>query len=361
MKFLFSLFLVFQLGLISSSLALNLGNNLGNCVDRDDLHNQLIKAVSENSIIAVKMILSDCADKEAFVNRFTPERSTALIIAIANKNLELVDIILNAGADVNLNSNKTSPPLFYAIAQGDLDLIIKLINEGADVKIINPEDGNSSIQYAILSRYLSNNNLVRLLQILVDAGLDLNANNDEFPVLIKTLQSRERPFFLVKKLLELGVDAKHVDIDQRSALFYVPRNDVRVAEVLIAAGVPLESTDVYGLNPLIFAVNNYSEQVVHFFLSKGVNPNFTDRNLSTPLMYIANLEISYSCWGSCDEHIVKQNSQLYIIATLIKYGAKINAVNIAGQTAFGFYEKATKKAKAKKVLNKKTIKKLLQP
>ena len=69
--------------------------------------------------------------------------STPLDIALVEGDQKLIDVFLDAGADVNARNNAGVTPLFFAVAsknrQTQLDALTKLLDHGADPNIRLPD------------------------------------------------------------------------------------------------------------------------------------------------------------------------------------------------------------------------------
>lgn len=63
------------------------------------------------------------------------EKQTPLHVAVLVKNQEAVELLINKGADLNINGNAGQTPLHVAISAKNQDAIKLLIEKGADLKI----------------------------------------------------------------------------------------------------------------------------------------------------------------------------------------------------------------------------------
>jgi ankyrin repeat protein len=100
----------------------------------------------------------------------------ALIRAVANnKNLEIIQSLINAGADVNYIDHNDSTPLIYAALQSRVQIVELLLSKGVDVNIRN-ENGMSALMVAATRDSDSGSNLI--IKMLLDAGADINLKNN---------------------------------------------------------------------------------------------------------------------------------------------------------------------------------------
>jgi ankyrin repeat protein len=112
---------------------------------------------------------------KADLNAKAKTGSTALIIAISNKQRDIAKMLIKEGANLDARDFQTTA-LGYAVDEQDEELIKLLINAGADVDSRNT--GNMTpLMWTI---YHGNLDMVKLL---VSAGADVNAKNGDVSVL----------------------------------------------------------------------------------------------------------------------------------------------------------------------------------
>ena len=83
----------------------------------------------------------------AEVNKTNIDGSTPLHYASINGHLEVVNVLVAAGAEVNKTNNNGSTPLHYASRYGRLEVVKALIRAKADVRIEN-DQGNAPVDIA---------------------------------------------------------------------------------------------------------------------------------------------------------------------------------------------------------------------
>ena len=105
------------------------GNN-----NEDTVPTVLQSAVDHSNAVMVEMLLKACAD----VNDRAGHLGPPLAIAAANADLNLVQILLRHGSDINASAKKipgSATALQAAAKTGDLEVVKELLDNGADVKI----------------------------------------------------------------------------------------------------------------------------------------------------------------------------------------------------------------------------------
>lgn len=96
--------------------------------------------------VAKKILKLVPADKKKdYVNaKNSSYNATALFYAIQSNNKEMVELLLNAGADINEKTRFDNTPLMMAAEDGYKGIVKLLLQEGADISIKN-EHGNTAL------------------------------------------------------------------------------------------------------------------------------------------------------------------------------------------------------------------------
>ncbi|GHT12143.1 hypothetical protein FACS189426_15070 [Bacteroidia bacterium] len=138
--------------------------------------------------------------------------STPLSYAVHKGDIRSVQLLVEHGADPNLEPNIGSTPLDEAIYKGDTAILNYLLDHGADVSLktgsVNPI---FPIEFATVN--LSANK--DIVEALINHGADVNVNNCE------PLRGaiRNHNYEVVRCLLEHGAEAdKHIEILRRQAI-----------------------------------------------------------------------------------------------------------------------------------------------
>ena len=61
------------------------------------------------------------------------DKNTPLSLSVYEDQLEVVNVLLELGANVNNADHENDTPLHYAVINGNLEMVAKLIEHGADV------------------------------------------------------------------------------------------------------------------------------------------------------------------------------------------------------------------------------------
>lgn len=104
----------------------------------------IFKAIDKRNINAIKEILSTTKN----IDTRNTDRQTPLMYATYKADNEIAFILIDAGADVNVQDNMLNSPFLYAGAEGNLELVKKALQHGRDFSIFNRYGGTALIPAA---------------------------------------------------------------------------------------------------------------------------------------------------------------------------------------------------------------------
>ena len=140
-----------------------------------DKNAKLIQASEKGNFADVQAVLTDGADINATEVREDSgvyvRGLTALMMASTNGRTEVVKLLLDKGAEVNLKNNYGITALFMASANGHTEIVKLLLDKGAEVNVKNTDDGVTALFMA------SANGHTGIVKLLLDKGADVNVKN----------------------------------------------------------------------------------------------------------------------------------------------------------------------------------------
>lgn len=250
------------------------------------LDESLFSAVENNNIKKVKSYLEQGAN----CNALDSYNRTALINASVSGYDDIAKLLIEEGTDVNIQDKAGATALMYTARNTNYEMVEFLLKNGADVNMRDAA-GETALYYSIehnsFGQENERENAIKILNLLIKYGADVNTKNDEGAYLL--------------------------DIYYRSS----KSENKEMFKILIENGFDLESKindDNSDYTPLMIAVYKEDYDMVKYLLDKGVNPNAANNENKTALM-IANDD------GNFD-----------ISKLLIEQGANINAQDEDGCT-----------------------------
>lgn len=240
-------------------------------------------AIIDNNKISVNRFIQNRIN----VNLQYPPRlngHTGLILAAKGNNTEMIHLLLNSGANPDLQNTDGYTALMIATEKNNFEIVQLLLNAHADVNLQN-KYGETALT---ISASLHN---PKITQTLIAAGANLDPQKPGATALI--------------------IAASH--------------NQYETAQALIKAGANLDQQDRYGNTVLMIIMNNHTCEfdrgvldTVQALLAAGANLNLQDDQGKTALMKAAEKTFT---------HIAKK---------LITAGADLTIKDNCGKTALDF-------------------------
>jgi ankyrin repeat protein len=190
---------------------------------------------------------------------------TALQAASVNGHIEIVTILLENGADVNLQGGEYYDSALQAASHhGHVETVTLLLDGGADV---NAQGGyyDTALQAASHSDHLE------IVTLLLDGGADVNAQGGHYGNALQATLSKSRDNVKVfVLLLDRGADVNAQGGVFGNALQAASFNSlVNIVEVLLARGADANAQGGSFGNALQAASTNDQVKVITLLLDKG--------------------------------------------------------------------------------------------
>ncbi len=263
------------------------------------------------------------------IDQIGPKGFTALMTACSYNQYEIVDYLIDEGADLNLSNNGWTA-LIEAADEGSFESMEILLKAGADVNYYW-NDGNPTA----ISMAASEGNL-NCLELLMNFGADINGKASSIPPLHKA--SEEGKIKIVNFLLTNNVLVNKRDYGGHTALMYAASEGKKeIVLKLLAAGADKSIKDNFG-----YTAKEYAEDEEQFDLvdlldihEKSQIHKLTELGLMEKVEQIVaqGVDVNYrDSYGRTALHIASAKNRNIDMQILIDLGANINVQDNQGRT-----------------------------
>ena len=210
-----SIFIFIELAVIGVNIYLYLSKNIAEVAFLEDWDR-------------VERMINNDAD----LNAKTEEGYTALMIACDYEKEEIVELLIEGGANVNEGTigSYPPPPIIFAVTKGNIEITKLLIINGADVNKTN----NSSLSPLMIAILRDYSELTELIYANID---DFNYTNEE----------------------ELVIYSYIGDLDRVKELVLDKNTDPNVS--------------IRGITPLCAAIKSENLEIIDILIDEGADPN----------------------------------------------------------------------------------------
>lgn len=288
----------------------------------------IVDAAMNGDLKAVKALVRQAGQ----VNAAQPDGMTALHWAVQRRDLEMTNLLLNAGADFKLANRTGAKPLYLAAVNGDAAAIGRLLEAGEDANAVLTAEGESVL---MLTAYTGNPAAVKLL---LDRGADPNTQQFRGQTALMWAAA-EGHADVVKLLLDRGADpalasAASTKPERRPAggmtalLFAARQGKLEAARALLEGGADVNQVGADNTSPLLIAVVNGHYELASLLVERGANPSVADANGRSPLY--AAVDLRNVQWSQAPAPELPQATHLAMITKLLEAGADTE-VKITGK------------------------------
>lgn len=287
----------------------------------------LMAAARAGAVDVFPLLLAAGAPIDA---RETTRGQTALMWAIAERQVEAARTCIERGADVRAGSLGGFTPLMFAAREGDLDTARRLLARGADVNAVS-SDGRTALLVAVVRGH------VEFAEALLSQGADPRADGAGYTAL-HWASGRWDTSTVREYRFEGGEWAAMAEVPDRG-------QKMRLIKALLATGADVNAritkdpprfgfslfTNHFGVlkgaTPFFLAAVATDTAVMRLLVAAGANPVAAIDSGSTPLIVAAGrtrLE---------EETLATEQDSLDAVRLALELGGDVNAPNADGETA----------------------------
>jgi uncharacterized protein len=237
---------------------------------------RLIDATKKQDVAAVRALLKQRAD----VGSRESDGSTALHWAAQRNNLELVDLLVGAGASATTATRYNITPLYLAALNGNAAIMERLLTAGADPNG-TAHEGQTMLMTAALS------GKAEAVRLLLTRGVKIDATEPYRGQTALMWAASEGNTAAAAVLLEAGADLKLKSTGGFTPLLFAVRNaNIETAALLVKHGANVNDLAPDGSSALSMATVNAYFELASVLLDLGADPNLPDPR-GSPLHTVA--------------------------------------------------------------------------
>lgn len=287
----------------------------------------LHEAIEAGDLAEVKRLIAKGADLKETDER---TRLTPLGVAAYEGNAEIVKVLLENGANVEL-ADSYYTPLYYAIWSDDTATIKALIAGGANVNVLPDKKDYPPLAYAIWQSHSEN------VKTLLDAGAKLDHRDQTGHTLLYYAA-----FNSGRDVLDVVLAKGNYE---ETVYIAACQGQLEKVKTLLKEGTDVDAKDEHGNTPLRWAVLADSPAVAKFLLAKGADANASDNFGETPILAARGstmVGLLIDNGADVDAKTRRlQRTKLHdacfagdrdVVVLLVRHGADIHARDFQGET-----------------------------
>ena len=192
-------------------------------------------------------------------HRVTEYHETALHRSSHPTRADIVQVLIDAGAEVEIRNKYGYSPLHYACLSGATDVVKMLVRAGAGVRA-QTDAGETCLAYALISRHIAT---IRYLVGLPDVDVNHLSAHNHTVLHFAVLDHASR----VQVLIDAGADIDTKNNSGWSPLHYACEQGVLdVVKMLVEAGAGVRSQTDAGQTCLILAARCGHTEIVRYLV-----------------------------------------------------------------------------------------------
>jgi ankyrin repeat protein len=251
-----------------------------------DLGQALTVAVESNDLAHASELLANGAQ----VNRKNALGLTPLMVAAGRGCIQMVELLLTAGADLHLLDSRVGSSALHKAAQsGVSEIALLLLRHGAFIDLQTALIGHTALMDAVWMKHLE------MTRLLLSQGANVNLRNHYGATVFDfvatgnsaapTTADSEDQRTLLRHISDLLDERKRADdraVERQEVMTAVRNNDLDAVQRHIAAGADVNTSSPVvggpddGHTPLLVASREGNAEIVRCLLASGANARIPD-------------------------------------------------------------------------------------
>jgi ankyrin repeat protein len=276
--------------------------------------------------------------QHADVNAAEPDGTTALDWAVRQDDPDMVDRLIQAGANVKAANRYGVTALYLACENGSAPMIAKLLDAGADANAATTEGETPLMTVARTGS-------VDAAKVLLARGADVNSKEQwrrQTPLMWAVAESHPE---MAQELIAHGADVnarqvtwnwerqmtkepreKWMPLGGLTPLLFAARQGcLDCARILLKAGAEINAADPNNISPALMAVINGHYDFAALLLDQGADPNVADETGRTALYAAVDMHTMPGSNRPSPNEVDNKLTSMDLIQALLAHGANVNA------------------------------------
>lgn len=228
----------------------------------------LMLAASKREIQVMELLIKAGANIEACDDK----GNTLFILAALTGELGVMHTLLNAKANVEAQNKKGGTPLIWAVTSGQIGAIEMLISHGAQVDACDHQE-NTPLMWAAAK------GKTEAIQMLLHAKPNANieaSNKDGMTALMMAVSQGQTSS--IEALIDEKANIEACDREGNTALLVALRNkQTHAAKMLIEKKANIEACDHEGQGALYFAISVGDKEIIDLLKNNHIDQEFIER------------------------------------------------------------------------------------
>jgi ankyrin repeat protein len=319
---------------------LNCGLDLNAHIDVSENVNEECTLLLRGSYCGQVEVVRLIANRGADINIRDANNNTALHLAAESGSVDIIQLLLDKAISVNLTNTNGSTPLHISVHFGHLEATKSFVERGAALNKTN-KYGNTPLMVA------AHKGKLELFRYLTEKGADINICNFDNNTALH-LASASNSVDIIKLLLDKGMSVNLPNTPGFTPLHVSARfGHLEATKALVERDAAVDRTNGYDHTPLMVAAYNDKLEICRFLIEKGADINFCNKDNNTAIRYAArsgNVDIINLLLdkgisvnltdkrGSTPLHVSVQFGHLKATKLFCERGAAVNNTNKNGDT-----------------------------